>query len=202
MAEESISVQNFTRVHMVPRVNQGQTVALAFELPGAPPVAYGAPVQVLQQMFLRIPQVLADAKKVRAEAGLVDAPEAPVIAAVPWVVESLVASPVNDGQLNLSVQMDGCSVDLSLRLEQASELVALLSLKEKPKGGEAKKVPKAAPKIEAKAAPSKVLPSKVVTKEVVKRQVLAKPTAKATTNLSKTKVAPKKPAAKAKTTKK
>jgi hypothetical protein len=201
MAEENISVQNFTRVHMVPRVNQGQTVAIAFEIQGAPPVAYGAPVHVLQQLFLRIPQVLADAKKVRAEAGLVDAPDAPVLAAVPWVVESLVASPVNDGQLNLAVQMNGCSVDLSLSLEQASELVALLSSKEKPKGG-LKKVAKAAPKIEAKAVPSKSVPSKVVTKEVARKQVLAKPTAKAASNLSKTKVAPKKPAVRAKTKKK
>ena len=196
MAEENISVQSFTRVHMVPRVNQGQTVAIAFEIQGSPPVAYGAPVHVLQQLFLRIPQVLADAKKVRAEAGLVDAPDAPVLAAVPWVVESLVASPGNDSQLNLAVQMNGCSVDLSLSLEQASELVALLSSKEKPKG-ELKKVAKVAPKIEAKA-----VPSKVVTKEVAKKQVLAKPTAKAASNLSKTKVAPKKPAVKAKTTKK
>jgi hypothetical protein len=197
MAEENISVQSFTRVHMVPRVNQGQTVAIAFEIQGAPPVAYGAPVHVLQQLFLRIPQVLADAKKVRAEAGLVDAPDAPVLAAVPWVVESLVASPGNDGQLKLAVQMNGCSVDLSLSLEQASELVALLSSKEKPKGDEAKKVTKAAPKIEAKAVPSKVVP-----KEVAKKQLLAKPTAKAASNLSKTKVVPKKPAVKAKTTKK
>ena len=196
MAEENISVQSFTRVHMVPRVNQGQTVAIAFEIQGSPPVAYGAPVHVLQQLFLRIPQVLADAKKVRAEAGLVDAPDAPVLAAVPWVVESLVASQGTDGQLNLAVQMNGCSVDLSLSLEQASELVALLSSKEKPKG-ELKKVAKAAPKIEAKAAPSKE-----VTKEAAKKQVLATPTAKAASNLSKTKVAPKKPAVKAKTTKK
>ena len=202
MAEENISVQSFTRVHMVPRVNQGQTVAIAFEIQGAPPVAYGAPVHVLQQLFLRIPQVLADAKKVRAEAGLVDAPDAPVLAAVPWVVESLVASPGNDGQLKLAVQMNGCCVDLSLSLEQASELVALLSSKEKPKGGETKKVAKVAPKIEAKALPSKAVPSKVVTKELAKKQVLAKPTAKAASNLSKTKVAPKKPAVKAKTTKK
>lgn len=201
MAEESISVQSFTRVHMVPRVNQGQTVAIAFEIQGSPPVAYGAPVHVLQQLFLRIPQVLADAKKVRAEAGLVDAPDAPVLAALPWAVESLVASPGNDGQLNLAVQMNGCSIDLSLSLEQASELVALLSSKEKPKD-ELKKVAKAAPKIEAKALPSKETPSKVVTKEVAKKQVLAKPTAKAASNLSKTKVAPKKPAVKAKTTKK
>ncbi len=196
MAEENISVQSFTRVHMVPRVNQGQTVAIAFEIQGLPPVAYGAPVHVLQQLFLRIPQVLADAKKVRVEAGLVDAPDAPVLAAVPWVVESLVASPGNDGQLNLAVQMNGCSVDLSLSLEQASELVALLSSKEKPKG-ELKKVAKAAPKIEAKTAPSKE-----VTKEAAKKQVLAKPTTKAASNLSKTKAAPKKPAVKAKTTKK
>ena len=201
MAEENISVQSFTRVHMVPRVNQGQTVAIAFEIQGSPPVAYGAPVHVLQQLFLRIPQVLADAKKVRSEAGLVDAPDAPVLAAVPWVVESLVASSGNDGQLNLAVQMNGCSVDLSLSLEQASELVALLSLKEKPKG-ELKKVAKAAPKIETKALPSKAVPSNVVTKEAAKKQVLAKPTAKAASNLSKTKVAPKKPAVKAKTTKK
>ena len=201
MAEENISVQSFTRVHMVPRVNQGQTVAIAFEIQGLPPVAYGAPVHVLQQLFLRIPQVLADAKKVRAEAGLVDAPDAPVLAAVPWVVESLVASSGNDGQLNLAVQMNGCSVDLSLSLEQASELVALLSSKEKPKG-ELKKVAKAAPKIEAKALPSKATPSKVVIKEVAKKQVLAKPTAKAASNLSKTKVAPKKPAVKTKTKKK
>lgn len=197
MAEENISVQSFTRVHMVPRVNQGQTVAIAFEIQGSPPVAYGAPVHVLQQLFLRIPQVLADAKKVRAEAGLVDAPDSPVLAVVPWVVESLVASPGNDGQLNLTVQMNGCSVDLSLSLEQASELVALLLSIEKPKGGETKKVAKAAPKIEAKA-----VPSKVVTKEAAKKQVFAKPTAKAASNLSKTKVAPKKPAVKAKTTKK
>jgi hypothetical protein len=196
MAEENISVQSFTRVHMVPRVNQGQTVAIAFEIQGAPPVAYGAPVHVLQQLFLRIPQVLADAKKVRTEAGLVDAPDAPVLAAVPWVVESLAASPGNDGQLKLAVQMNGCSVDLSLSLEQASELAALLSSKEKPKD-EAKKVAKVAPKIEAKA-----VPSKVVTKEVARKQVLAKPTAKAASNLSKTKVAPKKPAVKAKTKKK
>ena len=202
MAEENISVQSFTRVHMVPRVNQGQTVAIAFEIQGSPPVAYGAPVHVLQQLFLRIPQVLADAKKVRAEAGLVDAPDAPVLAAVPWVVESLAASPGNDGQLKLAVQMNGCSVDLSLSLEQASELVALLSSKEEPKGGETKKVAKAAPKIEAKALPSKALPSKEVTKELAKKQVLAKPTAKAASNLSKTKVAPKKPAVKAKTSKK
>ena len=202
MAEENISVQSFTRVHMVPRVNQGQTVAIAFEIQGSPPVAYGAPVHVLQQLFLRIPQVLADAKKVRAEAGLVDAPDAPVLAAVPWVVESLVASSGNDGQLNLAVQMNGCSVDLSLSLEQASELVALLLSIEKPKGGETKKVAKAAPKIEAKAVPSKAVPSKVVPKELAKKQVLAKPTAKAASNLSKTKVAPKKPAVKAKTTKK
>ena len=197
MAEENISVQSFTRVHMVPRVNQGQTVAIAFEIQGSTPVAYGAPVHVLQQLFLRIPQVLADAKKVRSEAGLVDAPDAPVLAAVPWAVESLVASPGNDGQLNLAVQMNGCSVDLSLSLEQASELVALLSSKEKPKGDEAKQVAKVAPKIEAKA-----VPSKVVTKEVAKKQVPGKPTAKAASNLSKTKVAPKKPAVKAKTTKK
>ena len=201
MAEENISVQSFTRVHMVPRVNQGQTVAIAVEIQGSPPVAYGAPVHVLQQLFLRIPQVLADAKKVRAEAGLVDAPDAPVLAAVPWVVESLVASPGNDGQLNLAVQMNGCSVDLSLSLEQASELVALLSSIEKPKD-EAKKVAKAAPKIEAKALPAKAVLSKVVTKEAAKKQVLAKPTTKAASNLSKTKVAPKKPAVKAKTTKK
>jgi len=202
MAEENISVQSFTRVHMVPRVNQGQTVAIAFEIQGSPPVAYGAPVPVLQQLFLRIPQVLADAKKVRTEAGLVDAPDAPVLAAVPWVVESLAASPGNDGQLKLAVQMNGCSVDLSLSLEQASELVALLSSKEEPKGGETKKVAKVAPKIEAKAVPSKAVPSKVGTKELAKKQVLAKPTATAASNLSKTKVAPKKRAVKAKTTKK
>jgi hypothetical protein len=201
MAEENISVQSFTRVHMVPRVNQGQTVAIAFEIQGSPPVAYGAPVHVLQQLFLRIPQVLADAKKVRAEAGLVDAPDAPVLAAVPWVVESLAASPGNDGQIKLAVQMNGCSVDLSFSLEQASELAALLSSIEKPKD-EAKKVAKVAPKIEAKAVPSKAMPSKVVTKEVAKKQVLAKPKAKAASNLSKTKVVPKKPAVKAKTTKK
>jgi len=201
MAEENISVQSFTRVHMVPRVNQGQTVAIAFEIQGSPPVAYGAPVHVLQQLFLRIPQVLADAKKVRAEAGLVDAPDAPTLAAVPWVVESLVASQGTDGQLKLAVQMNGCSVDLSFSLEQASELVALLSSIEKPKD-EAKKVAKVAPKIEAKAVPSKSVPSKVVTKEVAKKLVLAKPTAKAAGNLSKTKVVPKKPAVKAKTTKK
>ncbi len=126
MAEESISIQGFTRVHMVPRVNQGRTVALAFELPSGPPVAYGAPVQVLQQLFLKIPQVLADARKVRAEAGLVDAPDAPAIASVPWEVESLEVSPTSDTSLNLTVHMKGSRVDLMMRSDQALQLSSLL----------------------------------------------------------------------------
>jgi hypothetical protein len=133
MAEESISIQGFTRVHMVPRVNQGKTVALAFELPSGPPVAYGAPVQVLQQLFLRIPQVLADAKKVRAEAGLMDAPDAPEIAAVPWAVNSVSAVTGADGQLLLAVQMDDCRVDLVLSAEQALQLIASVKPLTKPK---------------------------------------------------------------------
>lgn len=133
MAEESVSVQSFTRVHMVPRVNHGQAVALAFELTSAPPVAYGAPVQVLQQLFLRIPQVLADAKKVRAEAGLVDAPDAPVIAALPWAVESVTAVGAADEQFVLTVHMNACRVDLSLSSKQVLDLGRLLTSIKKPK---------------------------------------------------------------------
>jgi len=166
MAEESISIQGFTRVHMVPRVNQGQTVALAFELPSGPPVAYGAPVQVLQQLFLRIPQVLADAKKVRAEAGLVDAPDAPAIAAVPWVVESVSALTGADGQLNLAVQMNDCRVDLALSAEQALQLIASLTalVNPKPAAKTVKKAVEAAPK----QAVTKAKTPKVAVKAAVK----------------------------------
>jgi hypothetical protein len=115
---------------MVPRVNQGRTVALAFELPGVPPVAYGAPVQILQQLFLRIPQVLADAKKVRAEAGILDAPDAPLIDPVPWIVESCQSSLDKDGQLNLAVQLNGCLIELAFSAEQVSALsIALPKIK-------------------------------------------------------------------------
>jgi len=181
MAEESITIQGFTRVHMVPRVNQGRTVAFVYELPSTPPVAYGAPVQVLQQLFLRIPQVLADAKKVRAEAGLVDAPDAPAMVALPWAVESLTPLLSADGQLTLAVQMNDCRVDLALSSEQGLQLLtALTSLVEaKPA---AKKVQKAIkptaqatmteatrPKVEAKTAAKPVADKKkVAAKKAVK----------------------------------
>lgn len=167
MAEESISVQGFTRVHMVPRVNQGQTVALAFELPNAPPVAYGAPVQVLQQLFLRIPQVLADAKKVRAQAGLVDAPDAPAIAALPWTVESVTAVGEADEQFVLTVHMNGCRADLSLSPEQVLDLGRLLASIKKPKT-QPKKAPKAKVKVDPKKESDKVgVAKKPKTKQVV-----------------------------------
>jgi hypothetical protein len=184
MAEESITIQGFTRVHMVPRVNQGRTVAFVYELPSTPPVAYGAPVQVLQQLFLRIPQVLADAKKVRAEAGLVDAPDAPdapAMVALPWAVESLTPLLSADGQLTLAVQMNDCRVDLALSSEQGLQLLtALTSLVEaKPA---AKKVQKAIkptaqatmteatrPKVDAKTAAKPVADKKkVAAKKAVK----------------------------------
>lgn len=151
MAEESISIQGFTRVHMVPRVNQGRTVAFVYELPSEPPVAYGAPVQVLQQLFLRIPQVLADAKKVRAESGLVDAPDAPGIPAVPWVVESLTPLMGADGQLTLAVQMNDCRVDLALSSEQGLQLLTALTylVEAKPAAKKFKKAVDAVPKATA-----------------------------------------------------
>lgn len=182
MAEPSeIKVQSFTRVHMVPRVNQGKTIALAFELPGASTVAYGAPVQVLQQLFLRIPQVLADAKKVRAEAGLVDAPDAPAIAAVPWVVESVSALTDADGQLNLAVQMNDCRVDLALNAEQTLQLIASLTalVKPKPAAKTAKKAVEAAPKQAVTKAKTPKLAVKAATKPVVdKKKVATKKAAK------------------------
>jgi hypothetical protein len=159
MAEESISVQSFTRVHMVPRVNQGQTVALAFELPSAPPVAYGAPVQVLQQLFLRIPQVLGDAKKVRAEAGLVDAPNAPAVAAVPWTVEAVTAVGGTDEDFVLAVHMNGCRVDLSLSPEQVLGLGRLLMSMDKSKTPP-KKAPKAKVKVDPKNETTKAAATK------------------------------------------
>lgn len=175
MAEESISIQGFTRVHMVPRVNQGQTVALAFELPSGPPVAYGAPVQVLQQLFLRIPQVLADAKKVRAEAGLVGAPDAPAIAAVPWVVESVLVTTGADGQLNLAVQMNDCRVDLALSAEQALQLIASLTalVKPKPAAKTAKKAVEAAPKQAVAKAKTTKVAVKAAAKPVVDKKKVA-----------------------------
>ena len=181
MAEESISIQGFTRVHMVPRVNQGQTVALAFELPSGPPVAYGAPVQVLQQLFLRIPQVLADAKKVRAEAGLVDAPDAPAISAVPWAVESVSALTGTDGQLNLAVQMNDCRVDLALSAEQALQLIASLTalVKPKPAAKTVKKAVEAAPKqAVTKAKTPKVAVKAAAKPAVEKKKVTTKKAAK------------------------
>jgi hypothetical protein len=126
--ESNISIQGFTRVHMVPRVNQGRTVALAFELPGVPPVAYAAPVQTLQQLFLRIPQVLSDAKKVRAEAGISDEPDATFVDPVPWVVESCQPSLDKDGRLNLAVQLNGCLIELAFSAEQVSALSIALPI--------------------------------------------------------------------------
>jgi hypothetical protein len=177
MAEQSISIQGFTRVHMVPRVNQGQTVALAFELPSAPPVAYGAPVQVLQQLFLRIPQVLADAKKVRAEAGLVDAPDAPAIAAVPWVVESVAAAGGADDQFVLTVHMNGCRVDLSFTPELVLGLGGLLASIEKPKT-EPKKAPTSKLKVEPKKEAIKVASAKKPKAEKVVKAAATPPKAK------------------------
>ena len=155
MAEESISIQGFTRVHMVPRVNQGRTVALAFELPSGPPVAYGAPVQVLQQIFLRIPQVLADAKKLRTEAGLMDAPDAPAVTTVPWNVESVSLPAIADEGFVFAIQLDGCRLDLSFTLEQLLMLRQSLASIEKPKVA-AKKTPKTAKKTEPKTETPKV----------------------------------------------
>lgn len=190
MAEQSISIQGFTRVHMVPRVNQGQTVALAFELPSAPPVAYGAPVQVLQQLFLRIPQVLADAKKLRTEAGLVDAPDAPAIAAVPWVVESVNASGSADDGLVFAVQMDGCRVDLLFNSQQLMELRRLLTASEKPK---------TAPKKTSKVA-EKTEPKKETLKASAAKKMKTAPVGKALDSATKAKPTAK-TAAKAKSTK-
>lgn len=169
MAEESISIQGFTRVHMVPRVNQGRTVAFVYELPSEPPVAYGAPVQVLQQLFLRIPQVLADAKKVRAEAGLVDAPDAPEMVALPWTVESLTPLLSADGQLTLAVQMNDCRVDLALSSEQGLQLLTALTaltpvVEAKPA---AKKVKKAVDAVPKATAPKEKTP-KVASKKTSK----------------------------------
>ena len=184
MAEESITIQGFTRVHMVPRVNQGRTVAFVYELPSEPPVAYGAPVQVLQQLFLRIPQVLADAKKVRAEAGLVDAPDAPAISALPWVVESVTAVGGAEDQLVLTVHMSSCRVDLSLSPEQVHDLGRLLASIEKPKT-EPKTAPTPKPKVESKKETLKVASErKPKTAQVVKdvaSSSKAKPIAKTST---------------------
>jgi hypothetical protein len=173
MAEESITIQGFTRVHMVPRVNQGRTVAFVYELPSTPPVAYGAPVQVLQQLFLRIPQVLADAKKVRAEAGLVDAPDAPEMVVMPWAVESLTPLLSADGQLTLAVQMNDCRVDLALSSEQGLQLLTTLAslVEAKPAAKKVQKPMDAAPKATApKAASSKAAVSKEKTPKVASKK--------------------------------
>lgn len=122
MSEESISVQRFTRVHMLPRVNQGRVVALAFELPGAQPVAYGAPVEVLAQLFLQIPYVLEEAKKVRDRAKLVN-DFGLRNTAKPWVVESFECRVIKDELLAVNMQMAACSFDFQMTSEQSLSLI-------------------------------------------------------------------------------
>jgi len=170
MAEENISIQDFTRVHLVPRVNQGRTVALAFELPNAPPVAYGAPVQVLEQLFRLIPNVLADAKKIRTEAGWVDSKQSTTTPtpAVPWVVESVTKTSSTDELFVLNIQMDSCSVDLSLGSEQVHQLQQLMNLIQKTKVA-VKKAPSATEKSSPKKDLNKSAEAKKAKTELAKK---------------------------------
>ncbi len=122
MSEESISVQRFTRVHMLPRVNQGRVVALAFELPGAQPVAYGVPVEVLAQLFLQIPHVLEEAKKLRDRAKLVNDFGLRNITK-PWIVESFECRVLKDELLAVNMQMTACGFDFQMTSEQSLSLI-------------------------------------------------------------------------------
>jgi len=130
MADQNdVRVQQFTRVHLVPRVNKGQTVAIAFELPDLPPVAYGAPVQTFLQLFGMVPQVLSEAKKIRHEAGLVESSENSDNSRISWQVHSINPSLSERGELNLAVDLDGCQINLIFSEQQLMELSSSISLK-------------------------------------------------------------------------
>jgi hypothetical protein len=175
MSEESIAVQGFTRVHMVPRVNQGQTVALVFELSNsAPPVAFGAPVDVFQKLIGFVPQVLYEAAKIRKEAGLLEDKK---IQAWNWTVDSLNHQANANGTVTLNCMVKGCEINLTLTAEQFMGLLGQDGAHPAAKKEMPKKVN--TPKVAAKPTPAKktVAPvNKVVTKSLAKKAAPLKKT--------------------------
>jgi len=174
--QDNIAVQVFTRVHMVPRVNQGQTVALVFELPNsAPPVAFGAPVDVFQKLIGFVPNVLEEAAKIRKEAGLAEDKK---FEAWNWTLDSVNHQANPDGTVTLNCMVKGCEINLILTAEQFMGLqqqrVSQLATK--------KEVLKKAntPKVAAKPIPAKktVTPvNKTVAKSPAKKAAPIKKTA-------------------------
>jgi len=178
MAEQdNIAVQVFTRVHMVPRVNQGQTVALVFELPNsAPPVAFGAPVDVFQKLIGYAPNVLDEAAKIRKGAGLVEDKK---FEAWNWTVDSIKRLSNSDGSITLNCMVKGCEINLVLTSEQFMEILERKITQAVDNKQELKKINSS--KAIGKATPVKNAVSKSPAKKV------AAPLKKKTASKSKTK---------------
>lgn len=173
--QDNIAVQVFTRVHMVPRVNQGQTVALVFELPNsAPPVAFGAPVDVFQKLIGFVPNVLDEAARIRKAAGIV---EDKTFEPWNWPVDSISQHIGPDGTRSLRCLVKGCEINLLLTNEQFAQL----SKQELSSPVGTKEVTK---KISANKAPLKQPPTKKTTAAVSK--TVSKPIAKKSAPTKKT----------------
>jgi hypothetical protein len=174
--QDNIAVQVFTRVHMVPRVNQGQTVALVFELPNsAPPVAFGAPVDVFQKLIGFVPNVLDEAAKIRKEAGLAEDKK---FEAWNWIVDSVNNQANPDGTVTLNCMVKGCELNLVLTAEQFMGIKGQrdtepATKKEAPKKGSTPKV--TANPIPAKKTVAQV--NKTVAKSPAKKAAPIKKTA-------------------------
>ena len=173
--QDNIAVQVFTRVHMVPRVNQGQTVALVFELPNsAPPVAFGAPVDVFQKLIGFVPNVLDEAAKIRKEAGLVEDKK---FEAWNWIVDSVNHQANPDGTVTLNCMVKGCEINLVLTAEQFMGIKGQRDTQPATK----KEAPKKAntPKVTANPIPAKKTVAQV-------NKTVAKPPAKKAAPIKKT----------------